>query len=260
MEDLLRSSQQEAASNLLVNAWERVDDLQFKGLQIIQNTRAFCFGMDAVLLSSFVQVRKGDKVVDFGTGTGILPLLLHGRYPENKMTAFEIQKEMADMAHRSVQLNGVEDQITVYGEDLRQAPKILGHLSQQVVVCNPPYGKKGKAMESKEEGIRLARHGEEGLLRDIIKSAQLLLQNRGRLYMIFPVSRMVELLDEMRFEKIEPKRMRFIHPKISKTPNLIMVEGMKGANPGLMVERPLVVYEEDGRETRETKEIYHKKS
>lgn len=247
-----------ANQDVTIQPWERVDDLQFKGLRIIQNPKAFCFGMDAVLLASFVKIRKGDKVVDFGTGTGILPLLLHGRFPENEFSAFEVQQKMSDMATRSVLLNGLADKIAVYGEDLRQAPKILTHLSRQVVVCNPPYGKSGSTMESRETSIRLARHEEEGLLKDIIRSAQLLLKNHGRLYMIFPTQRMVELIDAMRSEKIEPKRMRFIYPKVSKAPNLFLIEGIKGAKPGILWENPLIIYHENGEETQELKEIYHK--
>ena len=242
----------------MVKGHERVDDLQFKNLKIIQNPKGFCFGMDAVLLASFVTIRKGDRVVDFGTGTGILPLLLYGRYPDTTFSAFEIQKHMADMAERSVKLNGLEEYIKIYHEDIKNAPKVLSHLSREVVVCNPPYGKAGSTMVNRSSGVSIARHEQADLLAGIIRSAQLVLKGFGRLYMVFFSSWVLELCDEMRKEKIEPKSIRLVYPKQSKKPNIVLVEGIKGARPGLNVEKPLVVYDEEGGETAEIKEIYHK--
>ncbi|NLB89907.1 MAG: tRNA1(Val) (adenine(37)-N6)-methyltransferase [Clostridiales bacterium] len=242
----------------MIHHGERVDDLQFKGLKMIQDPKKFCFGMDAVLLSSFVELRKKEKVVDFGTGTGIIPLLLHGRFPEATFTAFEIQKDMADMARRTVAMNGLENSIYIVNEDLRKAPQILSHLSQNVVVCNPPYGKKGTTIPSQTNSVALARHETDCTLAQLLKSAQLLLKGHGRLYMVFPANRMLELTEGMRQEKIEPKRLRFVYPKATKAPYLLLVEGVKGAKVGLKWEKPLIVYDDRGEETEEIRKIYHK--
>ena len=242
----------------MIKKEERIDDLQFKGLKIIQNPKAFCFGMDAVLLSSFVELRPKDKVVDFGTGTGILPILLYGRYPNNTFHGFEIQSAMADMAKRSILLNQLENQIIIHQADLRNSPKILGNISQDVIICNPPYGKADGTIKNSEKTIALSKHEEGELLFDIIKSGQLLLKHLGRFYLVFPANRLFELVQVMKKEKIEPKRGRMVCSMASKAPYLVLMEGKKGAKPGFTWEKPLIVYNDKGEESEEIKRIYHK--
>ena len=234
---------------------ERIDDLQRNGLRIIQQSKQFRFGMDAVLLANFTQVRKRDHVMDFGTGTGILPLLLSQDEPTATFTALEWQADMVDMAQRSVALNGLQERICVQHMDIRQAHTLP---KAQVVVCNPPYGKQGSVLPNENKGICLARHETQCTLADILKSASQVLGHHGRLSMVFPAHRVLELCDEMRKVRIEPKRLRMVCAKVSKPPYVVLVEGLKGAKPMLHWEAPLVVYHENGTETKELMQIYHK--
>lgn len=258
MHDKIPEIRIEETDRGLVHPQERVDDLQYKGLRIIQNPKAFRFGMDAVLLSDFVHVRPGDRVVDFGTGTGILPILLSGRVNRATFSAFEIQADMADMARRSVVLNTLEDRIEVFPMDLRESPVRLGHNSQDVVVCNPPYGKQGSTLKNPNESLSAARHEGDCSLGEIVKSAQLLLKNGGRLAMVFPAFRMLELFDTMRQVKLEPKRVRLVYPDEKTPPNILLAEAVKGARSQLHWLSPLIVHDEMGRETAEIDRIYHR--
>ena len=242
----------------LVLTHERVDDLQRNGLKIIQNPSAFCFGMDAVLLADFTAVRPGDQVADFGTGTGILPVLLSQKDSKAMFYAFEIQKDMADMASRTMALNGLAHRITVYGEDLRDAAKAIGHGRMDAVVCNPPYGKQGSTLGSESPALQIARH-ETGIhLSEIISAGAAVLRNLGRLSMVFPAARMLELCDALRSCRMEPKRLRMVCAKADRAPYLVLLEAMKNARPALAWQPPLIVYEQDGRETEELQRIYHR--
>ena len=243
-------------SEPLIHATERLDDLQNNGLRILQRPGSFCFGMDAVLLAHFARVRPRERVADLGTGTGILPLLMSQAAPTAVFHAFEWQVPMADMARRSVELNGLEPRIHVYGEDLRSAPARLGRESMHAVVCNPPYGKLGSALPSEQPAQRMARHETECALGDIVAVAAALLRNLGRLWMVIPAPRALELMDAMRASRLEPKRLRLVCAKASKPPYLLLAEGVKNARPMLHWLPPLVVYHEDGRETDELRAIY----
>ena len=236
---------------------ERIDDLQHNGLHIIQHPEAFRFGMDAVLLADFTRLRPRERVADMGTGTGILPLLLSQKELGCTFDAFEIQPEMAEMAGRSVLLNGLQDRIAVHAADMRTAWQITGREKMHVVVCNPPYGKRGGTLTSETAGISLARHEADCTIEDVCASCAAVLKNLGRLNIVFPAQRMLELFDALRKSRLEPKRIRMVCAKISKTPYLVMVEAMKNARPQLLWMPPLVVYHQDGSETEEIKRIYH---
>ncbi len=240
------------------NPLERVDDLQFCGLKIIQNPQMFCFGMDAVLLSDFAMARPGDRVADLGTGTGILPLLISGRAAHTVFDAFEIQPDMADMARRSVTLNSLESRITIHEKDLRQAADVLPRGQKDLVICNPPYGKAGSTLQNPVDALRIARHEGTCTLLEIVHVAKLLLKNGGRLAMVFPAQRMLELMDAMRQEKIEPKRLRLVYPKADKPPNLVLIDGVKDGKPQLHLLPPLIVYDASGNPTQELDRIYHR--
>lgn len=240
-----------------IHPYERVDDLQFCGLKIIQNPNSFRFGMDAVLLADFAAARPGDRIGDFGAGTGILSLLLSGRAPRAVFNALEIQADMADMAQRSVRLNGLEDRITVTCADLRSAPKLLGYGKLDLVVCNPPYSREGEAIPNPDQGLRLARHESGCTLEEIMASAGSVLKTKGRLAVVFPAARLLELMDAMRKFRVEPKRLRLVYPKADRPPNIVLLEGIKEARPMLSVLAPLIVYQEDGSPTMELKRIYH---
>ena len=235
---------------------ERLDDLQRGGLRIIQRTDGFRFGTDAVLLSDFASARRRDRVCDLGTGTGVIPLLLYARESTITADAVEIQPDMAKMAARSVALNGLEEKIRVLAGDLREIRTLLPHAQYDLVTCNPPYGKAGGTLLNPDAGKRLARHEESCAISDVTRAAALLLRSGGRFCCIFPAARMLELLDALRAQRLEPKRLRLVHSNARKAAHLCLAEGMLDARPGMMVEPPLVIYGEDGQYTREMRQIY----
>ena len=177
---------------------ERIDDLQLDGLYILQKKDGFRFGMDAVLLADFTRTRPRERVADLGTGTCILPLLLSHQQPDTQFEAIELQPDMADMAGRSVELNGLSDRIHAHAMDLRQAPETFGYEKFHAVVCNPPYGKQNGTLKSQTETVSLARHERDTSIGEIVKSAGALLHTMGRLTMVFPAQRFLELCDELR--------------------------------------------------------------
>lgn len=235
---------------------ERIDDLQRGGLRVIQRADAFRFGTDAVLLADFAQPRLHDRVCDLGTGTGVIPLLMYARQNSITADAVEIQPDMADMAVRSVQLNGLEDAISVHAGDLRQIRTLLPHAKYDLVTCNPPYGKAGGTLLNPDESKRLARHEDTCQIEDVAAAAQWLLRNGGRLCCVFPAHRLLELCDVMRGKKIEPKRIRLVSARADKAPNLCLVEGKLDARPGLHMESTLVIYDGQGQYTPELRRIY----
>lgn len=241
-----------------LQAGERLDDLQNNGLRILQKPEGFRFGMDAVLLAHFARLRPRDKVADLGTGTGILPLLMSQAEPSAHFDAFEWQSDMADMAARSVQLNGLADRIAIHCDDLRNAPGLLGAERMDGVVCNPPYGKQGGAIPSATQARLLACHETQCPLAEILQAGATLLRNQGRFWMVLPTPRMLELLDGLRACRLQPKRLRMVCAKASKPPYLLLVEAVKNAKPMLAWLPPLIVYHQDGRETDELKAIYGK--
>lgn len=242
----------------LVKAHERVDDLQLNGLRIIQNPSAFRFGMDAVLLADFARVRPGDRIADMGAGTGILSLLLSQKEACSSFEAFELQPDMADMARRSVALNGLESRVCVHAADMRAAAGILGRESVHAVVCNPPYGKLGGVLPSQTESMLVSRHETELSIQGVAAACAAVLRNRGRISVVFPAARLLELCDALRASRLEPKRARMVCAKVDRPPYLVLLEGMKNARPGLKWMPPLVVYRPDGTETEELRRIYHR--
>ena len=214
--------------------------------------------MDAVLLAHFTRLRPHDAVADLGTGTGILPLLMSQAEPSAMFHGIELQPDMADMARRSVLINGLEGRIHIYAADLRVAPLLLGRETMNGVVCNPPYGKRGGVIPSLTEEHLLARHETDCDLADIVKTGAAVLRNQGRFWAVFPAARALELLDSLRACRLEPKRLRMVCAKASKPPYLLLVEAVKNAKPMLAWLPPLIVYREDGSETDELRAIYGK--
>ena len=238
------------------HADERLDDLQNNGLRILQKPAAFCFGMDAVLLAHFATLRPRERIADMGTGTGILPLLMSQNEPTATFQAFEWQPDMADMARRSIALNSLSERITVHTADYRNAAAMVGHERMDGVVCNPPYGKRGSVLTSQTAAQSLARHEGDCTLTEIIAACAGLLRNQGRLWMVFPAARALELMDTLRQRRLEPKRVRMVCAMASKPPYLLLVEAMKNARPTLHWMPPLIIYQADGTETDELKTIY----
>jgi tRNA1Val (adenine37-N6)-methyltransferase len=235
---------------------ERLDDLQNGGLRVLQKREGFRFGMDAVLLAHFSRLRPGDHVADMGTGTGILPLLMSAMEPTARFFAFEWQADLADMAARSVRLNGLEERICVYSEDYRNAARRLGAASMDAAVCNPPYGKRGSANPSATAARQLSRHETECTLVETAQACAAVLKNRGRLWMVFPAERLLELADALRQSRLEPKRLRMVCAQAGKAPYLALIEAVKNARPTLHWLPPLIVRREDGTETDEIREMY----
>ena len=232
---------------------ERIDDLQRGGLRVIQRADAFRFGTDAVLLADFAAPRRHDRVCDLGTGTGIIPLLLYARENTISADAVEIQPDMADMAARSMAMNGLNEKIRVLPGDLRSIRTLLPHARYDLVTCNPPYGKAGGTLLNPDASKRLARHEESCAIEDV---ACALLQNGGRLCCVFPAARMIELSDAMRKYRMAPKRIRMVHSRVEKAAHLCLMEGMLDARPGLIIEPPLVIYDENNAYTPELRRIY----
>ena len=235
---------------------ERLDDLQIKGYEIIQKPGRFCFGMDAVLLSSYAKVKKNEKALDLGTGTGILPILLEAKNEGEHYTGLEIQEESADMARRSVMHNHLEDKIDIVTGDIKEAGTIFGAASFHVITTNPPYMIGEHGLKNDNEALYIARHEALCTLDDVLRESAKLLRPKGRFYMVHRPFRLPEILAKMTQYGIEPKRMRLVHPYINKEPNMVLVEGLRGAKPRMQVEPPLVVYEKDGRYTQELLEMY----
>lgn len=245
------------ASCAVTQEGERIDDLQLHGLRIIQKEAGFRFGMDAVLLADFARVETSDRAADFGAGTGIIPLLLAGRSKGAHIDAFEIQPDMADMAARSVRLNGLVGRIDVHALPVEQADAVVAPGTLDVITCNPPYGQPGTTLHNPNGALSIARHQSSDGLRSWFKAAYRLLRGKGRFDIVYPAARMLEVMQLMDQCRITPKRFRLIYPKASKAANLVLIEGMKDAKPMLHPEPPLIVYREDGQMTPELLRIYH---
>lgn len=240
----------------LVLPHERVDDLQRNHYRIIQDPGRFCFGMDAVLLSGFASVKPGEHVLDLGTGTGIIPILLKAKTKGEHFTGLEIQPESADMAERSVKLNGLTERINIVTGDIKEASSIFGASSFEVVTTNPPYMIGQHGISNPKDAKAIARHEILCDLDDILRESARLLKPQGRFYMVHRPFRLAEIFSKMIEYHIEPKRMKLVYPFIDKEPNMVLIEGLRGGRSRLTVEKPLIVYKEPGVYTDEIYDIY----
>lgn len=235
---------------------ERLDELHRNGYYIIQNPKKFCFGMDAVLLSGFARVKKQENVLDLGTGTGIIPILLAAKTEGKHFTGLEIQPESADMARRSVAYNHLEDKINIEIGDIKDASKQFGASSFHVVTTNPPYMTGQHGLTNPNESKAIARHEILCCLEDVIRESARILKPQGRFYMVHRPFRLAEIMVLMHQYGLEPKRMQLVYPYIDKEPNMVLLEGLRGGNPQITVEKPLIVYREPGVYTDEIYDIY----
>lgn len=239
-----------------MNNNERIDDLQINGRRIIQSPDRFCFGMDAVLLSGFAKVKKGESVLDLGTGTGILLILLDAKTEGGHFTGLEIQPESADMARRSVILNNRQDKIDIVTGDIKNALNIFGAASFDVIVTNPPYMNQNHGITNPESPKAIARHELLCSLEDVIRQTGSLLKVNGRMYMVHRPFRLPDIMELMNECGIEPKKMRFVHPYVDREPSMVLIEGVRGGNRRLTVEKPLVIYDGPGEYSEEIKRDY----
>ncbi len=239
-----------------LNPDERLDDLQRNGYKLIQNTKIFCFGMDAVLLCAFTRVEKGEEVLDLGTGNGVIPILLKGRTEGKHFTGLEIQDVNVNLARRSVQYNRIEDDVLIVQGDIKEASKIFGGASFDVVTTNPPYMNENHGLKNPESHKAIARHEILCTLEDVIREGTKVLKPGGRFNMIHRPHRLVEIIDLMKKYKVEPKRIRMVHPFADKEANMVLIEGIRGAKPMVKIEPPLVIYESTGVYTEEVKNLY----
>ena len=240
---------------------ERIDDLQYKGLKLIQNKDGFCFGIDAVLLSDYAkEMKRAEKVVDLCSGNGIVAVLLSKKVKDiQKIFAVEIQPEVAKLAKKNVKLNALENTIEVLPMDLKEIQKVIPAGSVDTVVVNPPYKAKNSGIINEEDTFTIARHEISCTLEDVIQNSAQILKSGGNFYMVHRPERLVDILSLMRKYKVEPKKMRFVYPNSKMPPNLLLIEGVRSGRAFLKVEKPLYVYQENGEYTGEIYQIYHLK-
>ena len=235
---------------------ERLDDLQRNGYQIIQKKNGFCFGMDAVLLSGFARVKQGEKAIDLGTGTGIIPILLEAKYEGAHYTGLEIQDEVAEMAARSVALNHLEEKVSIVKGDIKEASRLFGAASFDVVTSNPPYMNDAHGLKNPDLPKAISRHEVLCTLDDVTREAARLLRPGGRFYMVHRPHRLIEIITALTKYKLEPKRMKMVHPFVEKDANMVLIEAVRGGKSMIKVEAPIVVYQEPGVYTQEIYDIY----
>lgn len=235
---------------------ERLDDLCRNGYQIIQNEKKFCFGMDAVLLSGFTRVKEQETVLDIGTGTGIIPILLEAKTEGRHFTGLEIQEESADMARRSVALNGLNEKVSIVTGDIKEAGQLFAAASFDVIVTNPPYMIGNHGIKCQDSPKAIARHEICCTLEDIVRESSRMLKSNGRFYMIHRPFRLVEIFAVLTKYKLEPKRMQLVYPYVDKEPNMVMIEALYGGKSRITIEKPLIVYKTQGQYTDEIYDVY----
>lgn len=245
-------------SRISLKEGERIDDLQISGLQIIQDPKRFCFGMDAVLLSGFVKCKSGDNILDIGTGTGILPLLLSAKTEAAHITGIEIQPESAEMAERSVKLNEeiLGGRVSIIQGDIKEAGKFFAPASFEDVVCNPPYKKAGSGIINESEANAAARHEIYCVLDDIALQSSRLLKDKGKLFMVHRPDRLSEICVTLSKHRLEVKRMRFVYPFVDREPEMVLIEASRNGREGMKVEKPMILFESPGVYTEEIKRDY----
>ena len=243
--------------NVNINDWERVDDLHRNGYVIIQDPKRFCFGIDAVILSGFAEVKKGEKVMDLCTGTGIIPILLEAKTEGSHFTGLEIQEESVEMAKRSVRLNGLEDKVTIDFGDVKNTEALYRASSFDLVPVNPPYMNEGGGMKNGYSPKTIARHEVLCSLEDVVDAAARLLVPQGRLYMVHRPHRLTDIMVTLRNHRLEPKRLRFVHSYADREPVMVLVEAVSNGKPMVKVMPPLIIYKEDGEYTGEIMKIYY---
>lgn len=238
---------------------ERIDDLEYKGLKIIQNRKWFCFGIDSIILTNFAnETKKGSKILDLGTGTGIISILMSKKIENSQIVAVEIQKQVAEMANKSIKLNNLENRIKLINENIKNIDKILNKGTFDVVITNPPYKKEKTGVLNENDVKMISRHEITACLEDFIRISAEQLKDNGTFYMINRPERLADIIEYLRKYKLEPKIIRFVHPNKNKAPNELLIKAVKNGGEFLKVEKPLYIYDENGAYTQEILKIYGK--
>lgn len=243
-----------------MSEFERIDDLYIKGYRIIQDKRYFCFGIDAVLLADFARIRRGERVADLCCGNGVIPLLLGARTEAKEIFGLEIQSISCELARRSIALNGEEKRISILQGDIKERQEELKEATFDVVTVNPPYQEAGGNLQNEREEQAIARHEIACTLEDVVAKGAALLRFGGRFYMIHRPNRLVDIFEVMRTNRLEPKRIRMVHPQLYKGPTMMLIEGRKNGARQLTVDPPLIIYEKDGSYTQEIHDIYRREN
>ena len=236
---------------------ETLDDLEYKNLKLIQNKFGYKFSTDSVLLANFGKAKRNDVYVDLCSGSAVVAILFLCKNNIQKGYSVEIQPELADMAKRSIEFNNLNDRIQVINDDLKNCEKIFGLESVDIITVNPPYNEVGDTSAIDE--IAIATHELKTNLESIVKVSSRILKYGGKLYMVHRSDRLASIIYELKKYKLEPKVLRIVYPKKNKAPNLVLIEAKKGAKSGLIIQKPLILNNEDGSETDELKVIYCRK-
>lgn len=238
---------------------ERIDDLQLNNLKIIQNKNGFCFGIDSVLLSDFAkEIPSNSKVLDLGTGTGILGILLCGKTQLSKIYGIDIQEDVCNMASRSIKLNNLESKFEIINKNIKNLKDIFEENTFDAIVSNPPYKKNNSGLKNESETKLISRHEITASLEDFINISSYLLKNNCSLYIVHRPERLSDLFYLLRKYNLEPKKLRLVQSYFDKKPKLILVKATKNAKSFLNVESPLIIYNKDGSYTDEILQIYGK--
>ena len=239
---------------------ERIDDLEYKGLKLIQNKNWFCFGIDSVLLSDFAKnMKNNSRVLDFGTGTGIIGILLCGKTNLKEIKGIEIQSDVAEMASRSIKLNNLEDKFEIINDNVKNVENYFQKGSFDVVVTNPPYKKENSGIINDCDNKIISRHEITANLEDFIGMASNMLKDNGTMYMVHKPERLCDIVCLMRKHNLEPKELRFIYSNVNSEPSLILIKGSKNGHAFLKIDKPLYIYNDDGNYTDEILRIYGRK-
>lgn len=238
---------------------ERIDDLQYKNLKIIQDNTGFCFGIDSVILANFAKnIKKNSKVADLGTGTGILGIILCAKTNLESIVGIEIQEEVAQMANRSIKLNELENKFKIINSNIKDviSKKLLNKNEYDVVITNPPYKEIGRGKINLDSKKVISRHEVTANLNDFLIVAKELLKDKGEFYMVHKPERLVDIICNLRENKLEPKEIKMVYPNKDSKPSLVLIKAIKGANKFLEIDEPLYIYDENGNYTNKIKEIY----
>lgn len=245
--------------NVKINIDEGVDDLQLNGLRLIQKQQGFRFGVDAVLLSHFANIKNKHRVIDLCTGTGIVPFLAYGKYEPKEVVGLEIQEDMVEMANRSSILNDTTDVVKFVQSDLKDKALLDSLGKFDVLTVNPPYKLNNAGIVNPNDKLAIARHEVMCTLEDVIIAARRLLKDNGRMFIVHRPERLADIFVLMRKHKIEPKRVRMVQPNTKKAPNIVLVEGQRDGGAFLKWEETLYVYDDNGNYSEEIDRIYGRK-